>query len=137
VDTNVIAAFGSEYDSANAAAAKALANASKSGLVCASGAVFAELLGLPGRGPAGLHALFDSLGVAIEWDMTELDWETAGVAYEGYVARRRASGGGLPRLMLTDFLIGAHASVRGYTLLTADLRLYNAAFPGLRVIVAA
>jgi predicted nucleic acid-binding protein len=35
--------------------------------------------------------------------------------------------------MVTDFLIGAHAAVRGYTLLTADRRLYSAAFPNLRM----
>jgi hypothetical protein len=91
------------------------------------------MLGFPGRNSDDLLRFFEAWGVVIEWDMNREDWMTAGNAYRGYVARRQASGGGLPRRMVTDFLIGSHASVRGYTLLTADRRLYSAAFPTLNM----
>ena len=35
--------------------------------------------------------------------------------------------------MLADFLIGAHAQVRAYRLLTMDERIYKAAFPTLKI----
>ena len=33
-----------------------------------------------------------------------------------------------------DFIIGAHAALRGYTLLTLDGQLYKAAFPALKIV---
>ena len=36
---------------------------------------------------------------------------------------------------LPDFFIGAHAAVRGYTLLTRDAARYRACFPRLALIV--
>jgi predicted nucleic acid-binding protein len=133
LDSNVLAVLGSQNAAAKAVAQTGLATAAAHGPVCVSGAVFAELLGLPGRDAQRLHQMFDSLGISIDWKFDQSDWITAGLAYQGYVRRRRASSGGLPRLMLTDFLIGAHALVRGYTLFTFDKRLYEAAFPHLRV----
>jgi predicted nucleic acid-binding protein len=132
VDTNVLAALASPNTHANATALAGLAKVAAVGPVCVCGAVFAELLGLPGRDSQSLRLLFHSLSISIEWRLEESDWEAAGLAYQSYVLRRRTSGGGLPRLMLTDFLIGAHASVRGYGLLTLDNRLYRAAFPYIR-----
>jgi hypothetical protein len=53
----------------------------------------------------------------------------AGKAFQAY---RRDSG---PRTtLLPDFLIGAHAAVRGYTLLTRDARRYRAYYPKLKLI---
>jgi hypothetical protein len=37
------------------------------------------------------------------------------------------------RRLLADFLIGAHAHIRGYRLLSLDERLYRAAFPTLKI----
>jgi predicted nucleic acid-binding protein len=133
LDSNVLTVLSSQNTATRAVALRGLETAASRGDICACGAVFAELLGLPGRDPQYLRRMFDSLGVAIEWKLDQADWETAGIAYQGYVRRRRASDGGLPRLMLTDFLIGAHAMVRGYTLFTFDKRLYEAAYPNLRI----
>jgi predicted nucleic acid-binding protein len=55
--------------------------------------------------------------------MSLLAWKRAGQAQAAYTVRRKASGGGLPRRILTDFLVGAHASLGGhalFTLKTAD-----------------
>jgi len=91
------------------------------------------MFGYPSRNSDDMQQSIAALGITFDWKMEKADWEAAGDAYRGYVARRQASSGGLPRRMVTDFLIGAHASVRGYTLLTADRWLYNAAFPGLKM----
>jgi predicted nucleic acid-binding protein len=64
----------------------------------------------------------------------EETWRVAGRAYLGYTERRKSSGGESPRRILADFLIGAHALVRGYSLLTIDYRHYAAAFPTLTII---
>ena len=54
----------------------------------------------------------------------------AGKAYRQY----RASGGvrtGVP----SDFFIGAHAAVEGWSLLTRDARRYRRHLPGIRLIL--
>ena len=58
----------------------------------------------------------------------------AGVAFRGYPGRRRMQRSGEPRRMLADFLIGAHAMVNGYRLLTLDAGMYRAAFPRLSIV---
>jgi predicted nucleic acid-binding protein len=131
IDTNVLIAYGASDLIASRMAAIALASATRP--LCICGAVFSELLGSPGRNGSNLRVLFATIGISIEWEMQEGDWEAAGLAYQGYVHRRRSSGGGLPRRIATDFLIGAHAATRGYTLLTLDKRLYSVAFPTLRI----
>jgi predicted nucleic acid-binding protein len=133
LDTNVIIALRSGTASASQLASRTLTHAAAAGPLCVCGAVFCELLGLPGRDPEELRRWFDTLGISVEWRFEAADWELAGLAYQGYVNRRRASAGGMPRRIATDFLIGAHASVRGHMLLTADQRLYRAAFPNLRI----
>jgi len=134
IDTNVLIALMSSDPATNNPAQAHLQKISAIESLCICGAVFSELLGLPGRDEKQLLQLIDSIRIAIEWETAEADWIAAGVAYQGYVARRRASAGGLPRRIATDFIIGAHASVRGYSLLTADQRLYNAAFPTLYIL---
>ena len=133
IDTNILTSVRSPVPSANRVAIASLAKFSAQGPMCVCGAVFAELLGLPATDLPTLRSMFVQFAIAIDWRLDQSDWETAGLAYQEYVVRRRSSGGGLPRLMLTDFIIGAHASVRGYSLLTLDGRLYRAAFPNLRI----
>ena len=106
------------------------------GPICICGPVFSELLGLPGRNPEKLEAVLTASGIAIEWDVGEDIWRHAGLAYQGYGKRRKKSGGGMPRRLLTHLLIGAHTSVRGYQLLTLDLDNYRAAFPDLMILRA-
>jgi predicted nucleic acid-binding protein len=61
-----------------------------------------------------------------------LPWEAAFLAGKMFVKYRRA--GGTRSSPLPDFYIGAHAAIRGYTLLTRDARRYRTYFPQLEVI---
>ena len=62
----------------------------------------------------------------------ELPWEAAFLAGKAFLAYRRR--GGRKTAPLPDFYIGAHAAVRGYTLLTRDARRYRTYFPRLALI---
>ena len=61
-----------------------------------------------------------------------IPWEAA---YEAGRAHReyRRRGGGRERT-LPDFLIGAHAALKGYRLLTRDPRRYRQYFPDIEII---
>ncbi len=61
-----------------------------------------------------------------------LPWDAAFLAGKAYVAYRRR--GGTRLAPLPDFFIGAHAAVRGYTLLTRDGARYRTCFPRLVLI---
>jgi hypothetical protein len=114
----------------------AIEESRRSGPLIVSGAVYAELLGLPSRTQAILDEFFTIGGIQVDWRFDETVWRAAGTAFQGYVERRLAGTSVLPRRILTDFLIGAHALVRGYTLLTTDARHYAAAFPALPIVAA-
>lgn len=62
-----------------------------------------------------------------------IPWEAAFLA--GRVHRAYRARGGRRDRTLPDFLIGAHAAVRGYRLLTRDSTRYRTAFPRLDVTV--
>ena len=85
--------------------------------------------------------------IAVHWSkMEELDVElsedaieredipypAAFLAGKSFVAYRQR--GGLKRSPLPDFLIGAHAAVSGYRLLTRDAARYRTYFPQLALI---
>ena len=61
-----------------------------------------------------------------------LPWDAAFLAGQAFAMYRRR--GGSRRSPLPDFYIGAHAAVRGYTLLTRDPSRYREYFPRLRII---
>lgn len=62
----------------------------------------------------------------------DLPWEAAFLAGKTYLAYRRR--GGERRSPLPDFYIGAHAAVRGMTLLTRDPTRYRSYFPTITLI---
>lgn len=61
-----------------------------------------------------------------------LPWDAGFLAGKAFVQYRRR--GGSRSSPLADFYIGAHASVRGYSLLTRDARKYRTYFPKLRIV---
>lgn len=62
----------------------------------------------------------------------DLPWDAAFLAGKAFRQYRRR--GGERRSPLPDFYIGAHAAVRGYTLLTRDEARYRTYFPAVRLI---
>lgn len=133
IDTNVIVALWWKDHASNAEAAALLNKAQRQGSLIVCGAVYAELVADPKQNPNSLGAFLDDSRIAVEWQFNEADWREAGRAYRGYVQRRWSSSRTSPRRILADFVIGAHAQVRGYSLLTTDEKHYEAAFPKLKI----
>jgi predicted nucleic acid-binding protein len=65
-------------------------------------------------------------------DLEECPWEAAYIAGRTHFAYRKS--GGTRVRTLPDFLIGAHASFKGYRLLTRDASRYRTYFPELDIV---
>lgn len=133
VDTNVLVALWDVDPQLNTAAQRVLDQAQTEGALVTTGIVFAELLALPSRTESMLDEFFLETGIRIEWQLSEAVWREAGRAFQGYIQRRRSAKDGFSKRILADFLIGGHAAVSRYRLLTFDQRLYRAAFPELKM----
>jgi predicted nucleic acid-binding protein len=134
IDSNIFIAFWDANDALNSLAQSALTAAWNRGPLVVAAPVYAELLAFPGRSEAFLDSFLRETGIAVEWEMDETIWRTAGRAFQTYAARRRRRPGSGPRRILADFLIGAHAVRNGFRLLTLDSGLYQAAFPRLTIV---
>jgi len=131
IDTNVLVALWDKDPSLSLAAQTALEAAFNRGGLVVSAPVFAELMAAPGRTEGFVSSFLEDTGIAVEWDLGEGVWRSAGRAFQHYAERRRKQRDPGNRRILADFLIGAHAQTRSYRLLTLDERLYKAAFPTL------
>jgi hypothetical protein len=96
-----------------------------------AGAVYTELLAAPERTEEFLDRFCEETRIGVEWELPEKVWRAAALAFQGYAGRRKKQKETEPRRILVDFLIGAHAAVNGYRLLTLDAGLYRASFPKL------
>jgi predicted nucleic acid-binding protein len=65
-------------------------------------------------------------------DRESVPYEAAFLAGKTFLMYRRR--GGTKRSPLPDFIIGAHAAVAGYQLMTRDASRYRSYFPGLSLI---
>jgi predicted nucleic acid-binding protein len=61
-----------------------------------------------------------------------LPYEAAFLAGKCFLQYRKR--GGIKQSLLPDFLIGAHAAVMGWPLMTRDVRRYAAYFPKLKLV---
>jgi predicted nucleic acid-binding protein len=136
IDSNIIVALWRSDDQLNRIATKLLGQAGKQDSLVISAPAYAELMGDPNRTEIELNKFFRDTGILVDWTLDETVWREAGIAYQGYVRRRRSGVGAAPRRILADFLIGAHALVRKSALLTFEQRLYAAAFPALTILSA-
>lgn len=132
IDTNVIVALWDADDTLHRAAREALDTAQDRGRLVICGAVYAELLAAPERTEAFVDGFCEETGIAVEWELGERVWRAAGAAFQGYSVRRRKQKSVEARRILADFVIGAHALVNGYKLLTLDAGIYQA-FPKLGI----
>ncbi|MGD0598928.1 MAG: type II toxin-antitoxin system VapC family toxin [Terriglobales bacterium] len=133
IDTNVVVALWDKDPTLSLAAQTALEAAFNRGSLVVSAPVFAELMAAPGRTETFVSSFLEETGIAVEWDLGEAVWRSAGRAFQYYAERRRKQSDPSSRRILADFLIGAHAQTRSYRLLTLDERLYKAAFPTLTI----
>jgi hypothetical protein len=135
IDTNVIIALWDNDPALSHGAETALDRAFKRGSLIVAAPVFAELIAAPGRSEDFVSLFLEENGIAVDWNLNESIWRSAGRAFQAYAERRRKQRDHGTRRLLADFLIGAHASIRGYRLLSLDERLYRAAFPTLKIEV--
>ena len=134
IDTNVISALWDVNAALSDSAKKVLDTAQSRGRLVISAPVFAELVAAPGRGESFVNGFVRGTGIVVEWNLEEAVWRLAGRAFQNYAERRRRQRDPGARRILADFIIGAHASHRGYHLLTLDDKLYRAAFPSLALV---
>ena len=133
IDTNVVVALWDKDPTLSLAAQTALEAAFNRGGLVVSAPVFAELIAAPSRTESFVSSFVEETGIAVDWDLGEGVWRSAGRAFKHYAERRRRQRDPGSRRILADFLIGAHAQTRSYRLLTLDERLYKAAFPTLTI----
>jgi predicted nucleic acid-binding protein len=133
IDSNVLVGLWSSDDALNHEAQEALDAASERGRLVIAAPVYVELRAVPGRDEVIVDTFLARTGVMVDWKIDERIWREAASANNEYVARRRKNFN-LPRRIAADFVIGAHALVRGYSLLTFDRRTFRSAFPGLTLV---
>jgi len=129
VDTNVIVALWNPDHNLNLAAQLGLEGAFQRGAVILCAPVLAELLAGPGRDETFIDAFLTDTGIVVDWTLDEQVWRAAGRAYRAYADRRRRQREREPRRILTDFVIGAHALLRGYQTAHSRRRRLSCCFP--------
>jgi predicted nucleic acid-binding protein len=134
LDTNILIALWYKDDALNTLARSAMDAAIARGSLVISAPVFAELLASPTRTEPFIEYFLKEARIAVDWNIEEQIWRTAGRAFQSYARRYRRQHGTGPRRILADFVIGAHALRRGYRLLTLDDDLYRVAFPRLPMV---
>jgi len=134
IDTNVLSALLSAEP--NAQRVSTTLNVLRTaGPLIIHGSVYAELLAAPGNTPSHLDAFLKRGQIQVDWKSGEAIWQMSGRTYSAYARRRNASGGGRPRRILADFLIGAHALSSGASLVTLDDTHYRSAYPTLPLVM--
>jgi len=113
------------------AAQNALEGAFNRGNLVPAAPVFAELIAAPGRTESFVGSFVEETGIAIDRELGEQIYRSAGRAFRAYAQRNRKQRDSGTRCILADFVSGAHALSIGCRLLTLDDRLYRASFPAL------
>jgi len=106
VDTNVVIALSDKDPALSLAAQNALEAAFHRGTLVAAAPVFAELIAAPGRTESFVGSFFEETGIAIDRELGEQIWRSAGRAFQAYARRRRKQRDPGTRRILADFLIG-------------------------------
>lgn len=127
VDSNVLLDVLTEDPDWYEWSARALEDAAESSVLAVNPLVYAEV----SVRFETIEELEDALPTSL-FRRESLPWEGAFLAGKCFLAYRRRGGGG--RSPLPDFYIGAHAAVRGHTLLTRDAARYRTYFPRLDLI---
>ena len=127
IDSDVLLDLMTEDPDWFAWSAAAVANAADRARLVINAIVYAEV--------SVRYSRIEDLEEALPNAMIEretIPYAAAFLAGKVFLAYRRR--GGTKQSPLPDFLIGAHAAVAGYRLLTRDAGRYRTYFPGLRMI---
>lgn len=130
LDTNVVFSALNPADVNHARARRLLAKHGAAEALTLSPVVYAELMASPDA--SGIRLFLEKAQIATLWEMPEAVWLEAGTAFGQYAGLRR--GGALPRRIVADFLIAAHARHHALGMMSFDDTVYAAVFPGLRLI---
>ncbi|HEX4160042.1 MAG TPA: type II toxin-antitoxin system VapC family toxin [Rhizomicrobium sp.] len=126
VDSNIILDVFTKDPAWETWSSKALQTAADVGRLVINAIVFAEISVHFER----IEQVDEALSSVYEREA--IPFEAAFLAGKAFSTYRRR--GGSRTSPLSDFFIGAHAAVRGYTLLTRDVGHYASYFPKLRLI---
>jgi predicted nucleic acid-binding protein len=133
LDSNVISSLWSGEEWADRINRELVEARARGGLVmCAP--VFAELMAHPLVKEGDRDRFLVETNIAVDFDLEEEVWRKAATGFLAYARRRRSSSGGLPKRLLVDYVIAAHALLRADRLMTLDARRYAQDFPGLRLV---
>ncbi|WP_430420197.1 type II toxin-antitoxin system VapC family toxin [Phenylobacterium sp.] len=127
VDSNVLIDIISDDPTWGAWSAGRLADAAETGRLIINAIIYAEV--------STRFSRIEDVERALPRDMLDreaIPYEAAFLAAKAFVAYRRR--GGARTAPLPDFLIGAHATIAGHSLLTRDAARYRTYFPKLDVI---
>lgn len=127
VDSNVLIDVVSDDPTWGAWSAGRLADAAETGRLIINAIIYAEV--------STRFSRIEDVERALPRDMLDreaIPYEAAFLAAKAFVAYRRR--GGARTAPLPDFLIGAHATIAGHSLLTRDAARYRTYFPKLDVI---
>jgi predicted nucleic acid-binding protein len=127
IDTNVLLDVVEQRPQWFDWAVRRLVAAKREGDVIINPVVYAEA-SLPYLEEKKFAKFIDDAGFALEDLPVRCGFEAAKAHF-----RHRALGG-LRQTTLPDFFIGAHASYRGYTLLTRDMARFRTYFPDLSIV---
>jgi predicted nucleic acid-binding protein len=133
LDTNILSLVWAGHASAPSIAVQ-LAKARAEGALVVSAPVFAELSAHPLANGQLIEKFLAQMMVAVDFDLGEDVWRKAAASFAAYAVRRRQSGGGSPKRLLIDFVVGSHAQLKADRLMTRDAKRYAQNFPNLRII---
>jgi predicted nucleic acid-binding protein len=91
IDTNVVIALWDNNAVLSSAGETALEEAFNRGNLVVAAPVFAELLAAPGRTESFVDSFLEDTGIAIDWNLDEVVWRSAGRAFQAYAERRRSN----------------------------------------------
>lgn len=133
LDTNILSPILSRAPAATMIIRELLRVRAEGALVI-SGPVFVELSAIPGINFEAAEKALKESAIAVDFDLGEDVWRLAATSFSAYAIRRRRSGGGTPKRLLTDFVIASHAVLKADRLMTRDASRYGQDFPTLRLI---
>ncbi|HKU66282.1 MAG TPA: PIN domain-containing protein, partial [Candidatus Baltobacteraceae bacterium] len=119
LDTNVIIDLEEGSAEVSERALAAIERAAGRGRLVVCAIVYAEICAWPNRERHDVAEVLRRAHIRIDTQFSLEVLADAGAAYGTYARRGRSSGGGAPRRIIADFLIGAHAASVG-SLVTRD-----------------